>query len=331
MLGQNLIEPKNTTILHFRCNQYQNEKFSHYVNITLDFFNQLSVTNFDSKQTGEYKKKFFLKLFESRDDETLSIFLDSLQKVRLSNNCKLYLTPESLAKSLCDGELNPTLSEFFSLSYFCKKHIKTLFLQKIFTDKRVLKKIGNQFIEKVNAMEFPIESINFQNTKSFTSSALDNIKEIQEIVLSTLNGAFKNEDIVKFLKRSKKLQKIDLSYCHNISDEVLFALAENNKDVTSLSLRESSLFSAKAIASLVKECKNLQKLDLSDCGIDDEKAFVLAENAKNLRTLDISYSSVTEKSVEALLTNCKHIQKIKVKRCKALSCEFLQKNALLTF
>lgn len=120
--------------------------------------------------------------------------------------------------------------------------------------------------------------------------------------LKSGNTAITGEGYIKIFEACKNLEKVDLMYaCNNgfygfkiscgITDDGLFALAANCKQLTALNLMGCTAVSDEGIARIFKGCPNLAVLVLAGCGKGVTNGIldlVRSKEAPNLAVLNVN-------------------------------------------
>ena len=104
------------------------------------------------------------------------------------------------------------------------------------------------------------------------------------------------------LVKCPKLKGLNLTWCQNISEVGIIALAENCNKLTTLNLSFCYKITDTGLTALAVNCPNLTTLNLSWCGkITDTGLTALAENCNKLTMLDLrECRNITEAGITAL-------------------------------
>ncbi|EFJ37627.1 hypothetical protein SELMODRAFT_437235 [Selaginella moellendorffii] len=98
------------------------------------------------------------------------------------------------------------------------------------------------------------------------------------------------------------LTDVDLSYCSNLKDSDVLALAQIS-NLQALRLTGCHSITDIGLGCLAAGCKMLKLLTLKGClGITDIGIALVAVNCKQLRTLDLSYTEVTDEGLASIAT-----------------------------
>lgn len=114
------------------------------------------------------------------------------------------------------------------------------------------------------------------------------------------------------------LIRVDLSWCEELSSQVIGDLLFLCPNLTMLALRSTHVDSA-TIRIAAETCLHLTEVLVPRCdGIDDEAVLALAKIGM-VRSLDVSWTFVSDQSVLELLTHCPFLEKLDLDGCKQLT------------
>jgi F-box/leucine-rich repeat protein 2/20 len=109
-----------------------------------------------------------------------------------------------------------------------------------------------------------------------------------------------DEDLITVLKACLGLNDLVLDECRKIGDKGFFELAKSLPRLTSLSLVHCSV-SDSALLEIATRCRTLTSLNLSHCDQLTEKGFKeLAKHAFTLKNLNVAQCNVTESALEEI-------------------------------
>ena len=92
---------------------------------------------------------------------------------------------------------------------------------------------------------------------------------LKELNLSKCSGMTDTEFSFA-MSRQKNLLKLDITCCRNITDVSLAAMTSSRTSLISLRMESCSRVSSGALQLIGKHCSQLEELDLTDSGLDDE-------------------------------------------------------------
>ena len=117
------------------------------------------------------------------------------------------------------------------------------------------------------------------------------------------------------------LKSIDLSYCQNISDIGISALAEGCHDLTSVAFDDCQSLSDICVTALAVGCHDLTSISLRYCkNVSDIGLTALAEGCPHLTSIDLSNCArISDIGLTALAEGCPHLTSINLSCCKNVS------------
>ncbi|KAF8404968.1 hypothetical protein HHK36_009863 [Tetracentron sinense] len=132
-----------------------------------------------------------------------------------------------------------------------------------------------------------------------------------------------NVGLVSLADRCKLLRKLHIDgwKTNRIGDEGLIAIAKscpNLQELVLIGVNPTSL----SLSLLAANCRNLERLAL--CGsetIGDSEISCIASKCMALRKLCIKSCPVSDHGIEALAGGCPNLVKVKVKKCRGVTCE----------
>ncbi|KAH7426609.1 hypothetical protein KP509_10G008500 [Ceratopteris richardii] len=183
----------------------------------------------------------------------------------------------------------------------------------------------------------------FRNLKCLKLGICENIhdKGLSYIATNCLNLreldlyrsiGISDEGIVAICGQCKRLTDLNMSYCTEITDRALFAVAQL-KDLRTLELRGCTRLSALGLFSVATNCQSLLGLDLKRCtSLEDYAPLVLGQYCKNLKQVDLSYCAATDQGLVAVARG-RCMQNLKLVNVKNVSvtgyCELLLAGEIL--
>lgn len=109
------------------------------------------------------------------------------------------------------------------------------------------------------------------------------------------------------------LKSIDLSFCMNMTDGGLAALAQGCQEICTVSLRGCSSITDVGVLALAKKCFKIQHIDLSNCHRLTEAGIrSLVMRCPLLKSINISNSNVSANAIESLADHCPQLQTFKI-------------------
>ncbi|XP_077603081.1 F-box and leucine-rich repeat protein 13 isoform X3 [Crocuta crocuta] len=155
--------------------------------------------------------------------------------------------------------------------------------------------LGDESIMKLPERCPNLNYLNLRNCEHLTDLAIEYIVHIFSLVSVDLSGT--NISNEAFCKGSLILEHLDVSYCPQLSNEIIKALAIYCVRLTSLSIAGCPKITDSAMEMLSAKCHYLHILDISGCVL------------------------LTDQSLEDLQIGCKQLRILKMQYCRLISME----------
>ncbi|KAL6010404.1 putative VIER F-box protein 1 [Asimina triloba] len=152
--------------------------------------------------------------------------------------------------------------------------------------------------------------------------AISNCAEL-EILHLVKSTECTNAGLVSVAERCKLLRKLHIDgwKMNRIGDEGLIAVAKRCPNLQELVLIGVNPTTS-SIGLLASNCQNLERLALCTSEtIGDAEISCIAEKCVALRKLCIKGCPVSDQGMEALANGCPNLVKVKVKKCRGVTCE----------
>jgi uncharacterized protein YjbI with pentapeptide repeats len=133
------------------------------------------------------------------------------------------------------------------------------------------------------------------------------------------------DNLSEALKKLIDLQSLNLTGCHQISEEKLSEALKKPKNIQSLDLSWCAQLSEDKLAEALQMLPNLQNLNLKGCRqISEEKLAEALKVLKNLQSLDISWSDqITGEKLSEALKSLPKLQTVNLRFCSIVKEEKL--------
>lgn len=266
--------------------QAQEEHWPYFKQECIDFING----HFSGFSLAAPKEEHLAFEFHDFSEATLKIF-DHLKSLITDLICKGALTEET---------------HFSHIVRLCPK--------------LVLLDISGSFVLSEFLIVIPkdLQGISLAECAWLTSTTLKKIAEIcpniKQMVLSSnfqLNFAAWGE-LIKF----KQLKDLNLSRCHQISDEDLVIILKACGGVTDFVLDECRKIDDRGFFELAKSLLRLTNLSLSHCAISDSALLEIVTRCRSLRVLNLARcEQLTEKGFRELAKHAFVLRELNVKDC----------------
>ncbi|KAJ7553334.1 hypothetical protein O6H91_06G093900 [Diphasiastrum complanatum] len=238
------------------------------------------------------------------------------------------------------------LQDSFDRQAWCLVCKHSLYLE--VSCRKKIQLLRSEVLEKVLQRYTNLQHLDLSLCIRVTDASLLSVAKLVGVRLLTINlskiGGFSDAGLAYLARDCPSILDIDLSYCSNLSDLGIIALAQLS-NLQSLKLVGCHSITDAGLGCLAAGCKNLCALNLKGClGITDAGIAFIAANCKLLHTLDLSYTEVTEKGLasitildslkdlnlvacnnvddnglEYLRSGCKTLLRLDVSRCRNVS------------
>ncbi|KAL2629683.1 hypothetical protein R1flu_014369 [Riccia fluitans] len=158
-----------------------------------------------------------------------------------------------------------------------------------------------------------VEELDLSRCAQVDDETLESIGNLTGNNLRSLNlthsGKFSENGLLSLVKLCPSLQLLDLSYCSQIGDLCMVAIAQLAK-LETLSLFNCRNITDAGLGCIAAGCKNLRYLNLRWClGVSDTGISLISNNCKQLETVDLSFTEVTAQGLAsiAVLQNLKNL------------------------
>lgn len=119
------------------------------------------------------------------------------------------------------------------------------------------------------------------------------------------------------LTKFKGLKSLNLSRCHQITDDDLVIILKASTGVTDLILDECGKIGDRGFFELAKSSPRLNHLSLVRCSISDSSLLEIASRCRALTSLDLSRCELlTEKGFKELAKHAQTLKELNVTRCQ---------------
>ncbi|XP_058153954.1 F-box and leucine-rich repeat protein 13 isoform X1 [Dasypus novemcinctus] len=148
--------------------------------------------------------------------------------------------------------------------------------------------LGDASIVKLSERCPNLNYLNLRNCENLTDIGIEHLVNIFPLISLDLSGT--NISNEAFCKGSLSLEHLDISYCLQLSDEIIKALAVYCISLTSLSIAGCPQITDSAMETLSAKCHYLHILDISGCILlTDQILMNLERGCKQLRILKMRY------------------------------------------
>lgn len=144
-------------------------------------------------------------------------------------------------------------------------------------------------------------------------------------LLTHLNIPDCQPDVTFFRSESaQKLTYLSLVSSASVTDQLLVALGENCKSLTSINLRSCTPFTAAGLQALLQGCPLIERLELSGEVVTDEMLQIIAEHGQNLKEIILPYCpNITDAGVLPIIVKFP-LKVLDLTSCKEISDNTLQ-------
>lgn len=144
---------------------------------------------------------------------------------------------------------------------------------------------------------------------------------LQVLILKNCKSWLDETVLVQILKRNNRLCELDLTACSGLTNLSLFTLAEFNRTIKVIKLRECRWVSSDAITQVSLCCGGLLHVDLTGCWeVTDSCVSSLASCCAGLKTLLLNDCySVSDDSVRIIANSCPRLSHLGLRGCWRVS------------
>eukprot|EP01102_Stenamoeba_stenopodia_P016363 TRINITY_DN5718_c0_g2_i1.p1 TRINITY_DN5718_c0_g2~~TRINITY_DN5718_c0_g2_i1.p1 ORF type:complete len:1014 (+),score=165.43 TRINITY_DN5718_c0_g2_i1:338-3379(+) len=207
--------------------------------------------------------------------------------------------------------------------------------------------LGDQSVCVLSHYCQSLEYLDLSLCRGFSSQVFTNAHTMPQLRKINLSRCFNINDssIAKLIDLAPALESINASYCQDVTDVGVHALAEKcsntlrccdfsgcssitNDSIMHLaqtcSLESLSLFNCFMISDvsteeIAKHCRDLIYLDVSCCDVSDQSITTLVDNCRRLEVLALEETKVTNASLILLGKRCHNIHTLKLAYCNDLT------------
>jgi hypothetical protein len=167
-----------------------------------------------------------------------------------------------------------------------------------------------------------------ENTGDNSNSLIDFVVSPQIMSLQLPIGSWLTDESIKiFASIFPNLQLLDLSHCHNISEQGIFQVLKRCSNIRHLNLTYCRRVK---LGGMNFEVPKLEVLNLSDSSVDDESLNVISKSCRGLLQLVLNgCCHVTEKGVNHVLQNCTQLRELNLGHCRQVRAKFVSSMVFL--
>ncbi|KAI5781648.1 SCF E3 ubiquitin ligase complex F-box protein grrA [Peziza echinospora] len=139
---------------------------------------------------------------------------------------------------------------------------------------------------------------------------------IRRLNLTFLHKEISNGTLAS-LSMCKRLERITLTSCRDITDNGLHNLIPNNTGLLALDLSGLSQLSDRTISLIADNCHRLQGLNIAGCRkITNASLIELSRNCRQLKRLKLNECElITDEAVIEMAKNCPHLVEVDLHKC----------------
>ncbi|KAJ5894046.1 hypothetical protein N7495_005737 [Penicillium taxi] len=143
---------------------------------------------------------------------------------------------------------------------------------------------------------------------------------IRRLNLSGLVKDVSDGTVVPFTQ-CKRIERLTLTNCSQISDKGVSDLVEGNRHLQALDVTDLQMLTDHTIYVLARNCPRLQGLNISNCNkITDESLLVLSQSCRHIKRLKLNgVTNVTDTVINSFAQNCPAILEIDLHGCKQIT------------
>lgn len=123
-------------------------------------------------------------------------------------------------------------------------------------------------------------------------------------------------ELAPLIANNPGLLDIDLSYCYDLSPEIISTIADNCPDLVSIKYshrEQDEIETEHHLIRLFQRCSSLKSIKFDDMFISDDAILILAENCRGLERINlVNPEIVTDEGIIALSRNCPDLQSVQI-------------------
>lgn len=193
------------------------------------------------------------------------------------------------------------------------------------------RKLSKQAMIRIVRAYPSVTSLNFAKCSQIDDEALQAITDAAlSLTNLVLTGCPLTDAGIVALASGKKailLTNLDISYCIELTDTSLLALAMACSELVYLNLTFCEKITDGGLLPLIAACTKLQELNIANCrAITDSVLTTLATSCPGLKAIDLRWcNKLTYKGIQALANACKKLTFIDIASCQRITLEEVQK------
>ncbi|KAJ5130852.1 SCF E3 ubiquitin ligase complex F-box protein GrrA [Penicillium bovifimosum] len=143
---------------------------------------------------------------------------------------------------------------------------------------------------------------------------------IKRLNLSALSEDVNDGTLVSF-NQCKRLERLTLTGCKNLTDKSVSDLVEGNRHLQALDVSELRNLTDHTIALVPRDCPRLQGLNITNCSkVTDEVLLLVSQKCRQIKRLKLNgVSNITDRTIQSFAENCPSILEIDLHDCSLVT------------
>lgn len=123
------------------------------------------------------------------------------------------------------------------------------------------------------------------------------------------------ESSLKFLG-TRDLRSIDLSNCHQVTDDIVISIAQGCQNLRKLNLQNCNQISDRSLYEIGRSCHQMEEINVSSCDkLSDEGVLQMALGCRFLKIVNIEECKISDGAIEAISRYCPDLETLAMAYC----------------
>ncbi|KAF3491592.1 SCF E3 ubiquitin ligase complex F-box protein grrA [Arthroderma uncinatum] len=143
---------------------------------------------------------------------------------------------------------------------------------------------------------------------------------VKRLNLTTLKSKVNDGTVFSFVK-CKRIERLTLTGCVNLTDKGISDLVEGNRQLQALDVSDLDALTDHSLNLVAGNCSRLQGLNITGCvNITDDSLVTLAQSCRQLKRLKFNgVVQITDRSIQAFAKNCPSMLEIDLHGCRNIT------------
>ncbi|KAK4153064.1 hypothetical protein C8A00DRAFT_34246 [Chaetomidium leptoderma] len=159
-------------------------------------------------------------------------------------------------------------------------------------------------------------------TEASIDAITENCPRLQGLNISGCHR-ISNQSLVRLAHRCRYIKRLKLNDCVQLRDEAVLAFAEQCPNILEIDLQQCRLIGNEPVTALFAKGHALRELRLASCELVDDSAFLSLpphRTYEHLRILDLSSSpGITDRAIEKIIDVAPRLRNLVLQKCRNLT------------